>query len=241
MQEANGIKDELYSEYKRLKATEEARANVLKIECDCLSPYTDRATLKELCRRANTLKLGALVVFPAFVKACVSFLGSAPQVSLVAAISYPYGADKTEIKVAAVKQAVKDGVDEAEVFAPTAYIKDGNWSYFKRECKKVKKVAKSKAVRMVFDCARLSEKELAKACSVAAETGIACVRLNGADGELLSRIKQSLNGKCRIKADKAESKEQFINFYVMGADAVNCTSACDLASLLLKQAEEGAN
>lgn len=239
MQEVNDMEEQVYREYKRIKSIEEAKANVLKIEYDCLSHYTDKATLKELCRRANKLSLGALVVFPAFVKACASFLGTDPQVSLVAAISYPYGADKTEIKASAVKQAVKDGVDEVEVCAPTAYIKEGNWSYFKRECKKLKKAAKTRAVRLVFDCVQLSEKELAKACAVAAETGVACVRLNGADGELLSRIKQSLNGKCRIKADKAESKDQFINFFVMGADAVNCTSACDLASLILKQAEDG--
>ena len=144
-QTLNPSEDEQYREFKRIKRIEEAKASVLKIECDCLAPTVDRAYLKEICRDANTVELGSIVVFPAHVKSCVSFLGKDPKVSLIAAISYPCGADATEIKVAAVKRAVKDGVDEAEVSAPVSYIKDGNWGYVKREFKKVKKAGKNRA------------------------------------------------------------------------------------------------
>ena len=230
--------EEAYKEFKRMKREEEARANVSKIECDCLSPFTDKAQLRETCRSADGLAMGAIVVFPAYVKACVSFLGNDPKCSLIAAISYPHGLDTTEVKFEAVRRAVKDGVDEVEICAPMQLIKDGNHAYFKRECKKLMKAAKHVSVRIVFDCSLFTPAELAKACATAAEAGVHCVRLNGADGEIVSAIKKAVRGKCLIKADSAESFSTFLNFTVMGADYVNSRNACTLANLIIHRTEE---
>lgn len=230
--------EQQFIEFKRLSRIKEAKASVLKIECDCLSNGCDKAVLKDTCKRANALELGAIVVYPSFVKPCVSYLGDDPKVSLIAAVSCPHGADTTDIKVAAVKTAVKDGVDEVEVFAPAAFIKDGNWQYFKRECKKLKKAAKIRALRIVFDCGILTEKELLKACSVAADSGVNCVRLNGADADLVTTVKTSLKGKCMLKAGCAGDLSSFLSYCNAGAEAVDCTRAFDLASCLIKSAEE---
>lgn len=237
MQEANLSEDAQFREFKRAKKIEETKASLLKIESDCLSPFVDKTVIREACKSASAAGIGAIVVFPSFVKACVSFLGKDPQVSLIAAVCYPYGGEVTEIKTAAVKRAVRDGVDEVEVCAPTAFIKDGNWAYLKKECKKLKKAAKSYALRIVFDCSLIGEKELLKACSIAAEAGVNCLRLNNADGELISKVKAALKGKSQIKADKCESAMAFANLILMGADTVSCTSAVELASYLIKEAE----
>ncbi len=230
--------EEEFEEFKRANRVKEAKATALKIECDCLTPLCDKAYLKDICRRANVQEIGALVVYPAFVKACVGFLGDDPKVSLIAAISYPHGGDTTEVKADAVKRAVKDGVDEVEVSAPVALIKDGNFQYFKRECKKLKKAAKVRALRLAFDCTVLRENELVKACQVAADAGVNCVRLNGVDNELLTTVKAKLKGKCLIKADKADDVNTFVSFCNVGADAVNCPRALDIAEYLIKSAQE---
>ncbi|MDE6557515.1 MAG: hypothetical protein K2K39_00250 [Clostridia bacterium] len=228
---------EQYREFKRVKRIEEAKASVLKIECDCLSQLADKNSVKETCKACNTLEIGAIVVFPSFVKACVSYLGKDPQVSLIAAIAYPYGEETTDVKVAAVKRAVKDGVDEVEVCAPIAFIRDGNFIYFKKECKKLKKAAKVRALRLVINTALLNEKELIKACVTAADAGVNCLRLNNADGELITKVKTALKGKCLIKGDRAENSTQFASLCLSGADTVSCTDATELAQYLLKQAE----
>lgn len=229
--------EEQFKEFKRVKRIDEAKASVLKIELDCLSPYTDKASLKETCRSANALAIGAIVVFPSYVKACVNALGKDPQVSLIAAVSYPYGEEMTEVKAAAVKRAVKDGVDEVEVCAPTAFLRDGNLAYFKKECKKLKKAAKTSALRVTLDCSILTEKELLKAAVTAAEADVNCLRLNGADGELVSKIKSAVKGRCLIKAEKADGIGAFSSLCNMGADTVACTQAVSLAQYILKEAE----
>lgn len=229
---------EEFEEYKKANRIREAKATALKIELDCLNPICDKVYLKDVCRRANTQEIGAIVVYPAYVKACVGFLGNDPKASLIAAVSYPNGMDTTEIKADAVKRAVKDGVDEVEVCAPTAILKDGNFQYFKRECKKLKRAAKIRALRLVFDCVNLKGNELIKACQAAADAGVNCVRLNGADSELVSQIKAKLKGKCLIKADGAQEVTSFISFCNVGADVVSCPRAFDLAAYLINIAED---
>ncbi len=235
---ASVTEEEEYREFKKARREEEARANVLKIECDLLSPFIDRATLKEQCKAANSIGLGALVVFPSVVKSCAAFLGKDPETALIAAVDFPLGEETTEIKVASVKRAVKDGVDEVEVCAPLAFIREGNFSYFKKECKKIKKAARGRAVRIVFDCSALAVKELMRAVQVAADAGVNCVRLNGGDSETVVTVKTALKGKCLIKAEGAETLSAFTNLCAMGADAVSCKNAASLASLILKAASE---
>lgn len=229
---------EEFEEFKRANRIKEAKATALKIELDCLNTICDKAYLKDICRRATLQEIGALVVYPAFVKACVSYLGADPKVSLISAISHPHGGDTTEVKCSAVKRAVKDGVDEVEVSAPTALIKDGNFQYFKRECKKLKRAVKNRALRVVFDCKTLNENELVKACQTAADVGVNCIRLSGADSELINLIKSRLKGKCLIKADGAQEVSAFISFCNVGADSVNCPRALDIAAYLINTAKE---
>lgn len=229
--------EEQFKEYRRIKREEEAKATVARIECDCLSAYIDRNTLRDICKEADGLKMGAVVVLPALVKPCVGFLGNDPKCSLIAAISCPHGGDTTEIKVAAVRRAVRDGVDEVEVCAPVSYIKNGNHAYFKRECKKLKKVAKNRAVRMVFETSEYSLAELLKACQTAADGGVNCIRINGADGETVAKLKTALKGKCLIKASVAETYAAFTGYIVMGADFVSCKYSSAIANQVLSAEE----
>jgi deoxyribose-phosphate aldolase len=228
-----------FVEFKKQKKIEEAAAKVEKIECDCLSPYVERTKLKTLCKEANGYAVGAIVVPPALVKLCVSFLGRDPKTALIAAISYPDGGDVTEIKCRAAKMAVKDGVDEVEVYAPCFAIKDGNFAYFKRECKKLKKAVKHRAVRVAFNVDVISSQELVKSCIIAADAGINCIRLcGGVDGELLQKIKSVVKDRCLFKFDGGENLISFDGALNDGASKVCCKNAIDLARLIVSEAKK---
>ncbi|MDE7301362.1 MAG: hypothetical protein K2N47_04245 [Clostridia bacterium] len=230
--------DEQFKEFKRQKRLEEAKSRVTKIEYDCLSTNIDKAILKETCQEADRLALGAIIVYPNLVKSCVAFLGDDPQVSLIAAISYPHGEDVLDIKCAAIKRAIKDGVDEVEVCAPANLLKDSSFALFKKECKKVKKACKQRAIRIVIDCANLEEKQIIKASTIAADVGINCIRLTSAGPDIISEVKTAVKDKCIIKSDGAENTMQFLNALTAGADTVGCTQALELSKFLLKEAEQ---
>lgn len=227
-----------FLEFKRLRKLEEAKAKIAKMECDCLSAYTEKSAVRQLCRDGDRLGLGAVVVLPSFVKPCVAFLGKDPRCGLIAAISYPHGGDVTEVKAAAVKRAVKDGVDEVEVCAPTQVIKDGNLAYFKRECRKLRRASKKRALRITLDCAALTPQELMRAVNCAADSGVNVIRLTGAvDHDTVRKVRAALKDRCLMKIEGVESAAQYDESVALGASSVSCKNAVELATLMLYEAK----
>lgn len=225
-----------FEQFKRLKRVEKARARIAKTECDMLSPAAGRAELKSLCREAGRVALGGIVVLPAYVSPCVAYLGDDPSCSLIAAVSHPHGGDALEGKMAAVKRAVKDGADEVEVCAPYFAVRDGNMAYFRRECKKLKKAAKPRALRVVLDCALLSESDVVRACNVAAESGANAVRLVNVPAlSFVASAKSALRDRCLLKADAAGTAAMD-EAEALGVSLVNCPEAVGVCSELLAEA-----
>ena len=137
----------LFTQFRRKINLDASRAQVKKLEYNLCDPSAGLNVLKSACADGSSLELGGVCVLPAFVKQCSAILGAPAtrKCRLIACIGYPHGGDTTAIKVKAVKRAVKDGADEVEVTVPVAHIRDGNFSYVKREIKKLKSAAKKSA------------------------------------------------------------------------------------------------
>ena len=232
-----------FSEFKRKLNLQAAQSQVTKIEYNLTDATVEKATLRRACQDANALKLGALCVLPGLIKTCVSFLGPKPQPMLIACISFPHGGDSTKTKVTAVKNAFKDGADEAEVTAPISFIKDANWSYVKREFKKLKKAAKNKVLRINIESPLLTAQEITKICNVAAECGITSLRSAsgalgcGFDADTLTLMQNAVKDKCIVKADGVNNIIDMNTAVDMGAGIVGSRNASDLARLILQTAD----
>ena len=237
----NGSEEEQFNEYKRKLNQQTAEAQVSKIEFSLLDATTSKTLLKKACQDANTLKLGAVCVLPNAVRLCAHFLGPNPQTSLIACISYPHGGDTTKIKVKSIKEAIKDGVDEVEVTAPIACIKEGDWGYVKREFKKLKKATKKIALRINIESNLLAPNELARVCNVATACGITSIHASSFYGtakvDTVTEIKKIIKDKCTVKADGVSTIGEAERMLAMGAEIIGSKNATDLARLILKAAE----
>lgn len=226
-----------FEQFKRLKLVEQTKARISKLECDCLSPVATLSQLKTLCREAERLSLGGIVVLPAYVKACVAYLGDDPKCSLIAPVSYPAGGDTIQSKAYAVKRAVKDGVDEVEVYAPFSAIREGNLVYFKRECKKLLKAARPRVLRIALDCTILDESEIIRACNCAADCGVTVIRLVNAGGlSLITSAKSAVRDRCIIKAD-GHTLAAMEEAEALGVSLINCDDAIAISTRLLAEAQ----
>lgn len=232
-----------FAEFKKKINLEAAAAQVKKLEYDMIDAAVDKGTLRRACQDANLLGLGGVCVLPSYVRPCVSFLGSDPKASLIACISYPHGADTTQVKVATVKRAFKDGADEAEVTAPIAYVKDGNWGYVRREFKKLKSAAKKRALRINIESGLLTTQEVTRICSVAAECGITSLRSSsghfviGFNAESLSTMKSAVKDKCTLKADGVTTITDMNSAVDLGALIIGSKNAVSLARIVMSAAD----
>ena len=233
-----------FNEFKRKMNQQAAQAQIKKIEYNLTDATLDRATLRRACQDTALLKLGAVCVLPCMVKQCRATLGSQSQVLIIACVSFPHGGDSLKTKVAAVKNAVKDGADEVEVTAPISSIKDGNWSYVKREFKKMKRAAKKCAVRINVEYSLLTSQELTRVCNVAADCGITSLRTSsgsyagGFNSDVISVMKTAVKDKCTIKADSIVNITEMNMAVDMGAGIIGSKNALDLGRTILQAAEE---
>ena len=239
--EINGSELEEFNEYKRKLNLQTAEAQVGKLEFNLLDATTSKALLKKACQDANSLKLGAVCVLPNAVRLCTHFLGPNPQTSLIACISYPHGGDTTKIKVKAVKEAIKDGVDEVEVTVPIACIKEGDWGYVKREFKALKKATKKSALRINIESNLLTPNEITRVCTVATACGITSIHTSSFYGaaktDIITEIKKIVKDKCTVKADGVSTIGETERTLAMGAEIVGSKNASDLARLILSAAQ----
>jgi deoxyribose-phosphate aldolase len=232
-----------FDEFKHLRRIEGAKALITKVELDLAYVSVDKDTLKSACREANALGIGAVCVLPCFVKACVNFLGKDPQASLISVISYPAGADVTEVKVHALKCAVADGIDEAIITAPMAYIKEGNWGYVKKQFKKIRKASRGRAVRILIECSFLSPQEVLKASQMVADVGLNGVVLScyavqkAVPFDLVRKVTASLKDRCFVSVSGVSSRDDMSRYIDAGAQTVCGRDGLTLAHLILAAAE----
>jgi len=232
----------LFTQFRRKINLEAAKAQIKKLEYNLTGISVGVTALKTACSDGNALELGGICVLPGFVKNCASFLGSQKKCSLVAAVSYPHGGDATAIKVKAVKRAVADGADEVEVSVPAARIRDGNYSYVKREFKKIKKAAKTKAVRIDTESASLTKQELLRVCALAADCGINSIKisagsLGGESGaEFISDVKSVVKDRCTVKAEGITNVFDMSLAVDAGAGVIGSRNAAEVARTVLAAA-----
>lgn len=238
-----GNEEKEFNEFKHLRRMEGAKALVGKVELDMANVTVDKDSLKTACREANSLGLGAVCVLPCFVKACVNFLGRDPQASLISVISYPAGADVTEVKVHALKCAVADGIDEALITAPMAYIKEGNWGYVKKQFKKIRKAAKGRAVRILIESSFLSPQEVVKASQLVADVGLNGVTLSCYASQtvvpydLVKKVTTAVKDRCFVSVSGVASRDEMSRYIDAGAQTVCGRNGLVLAQQIMAAAE----
>ena len=235
----------MFAQFRRKINLDASRAQVKKLEYNLCDPSNGLSALKSACADASALGLGGVCVMPAFVKACSAILGAQQtrKCRLIACIGHPSGSDVTAIKVKAVKRAIKDGADEVEVTVPVAYIRDGNFSYVKRELKKLRSACKKSALRIDTECALLTRHEIIRVCALAAECGVNSVKARsntlsgGSSTEIFADIKTAVKDKCTIKAEGAATVMEMSGAIDMGASVIGSKNAADVARTILAAAE----
>lgn len=237
------IEKRQFNAFKKKLNLQSAQAQVSKVEYNLTNSTIEKNILKIACQEATLLKLGAVCVLPCQVRACVNFLGEDPQVSLISCVSFPHGGDSTNTKIVAVKNSFRDGADEVEVSASIPYIKESNWSYIKREFKKLKKAGKFHTVRISIDSSNLTTQELNKTCNIAIECGIQSIRISSGnfgsdfDEDTVALVKAAVKDKCTIKAEGITNIADMNVAVDMGASILGSKNAIDLARLILQVAE----
>lgn len=233
--------DELaeFEEFKRQKKILEIRRLLKTIDHTLLKQTAQREDIRKLCAEAVEYGFYSVCVQPVYVSACNEFLKNAPQIKIACVVGFPMGENKTETKVFETKRAIADGADEIDMVICVSAVKNGNYSYVKREIKQVVKAAKGSPVKVILETSLLTRDEMVKAALCARDAGAAFVKTStgyfgeGAKAEDVRLLKDTVKGACCVKASGGiKTAEQFREMLAAGADRIGTSSGKEIADTL---------
>ena len=141
----------------------------------------------------------------------------------------------TEAKVAEVRQALQDGVNEVDMVINITDVKNGDYDKVENEIKTLKKEVGSKVLKVIIETCFLTEEEKIAMCKAVTSAGADYIKTStgfgtgGATIEDIKLFKKHIGPNVKIKAaggvKTVEDLEAFLN---EGCDRIGTSSAVSL-------------
>ena len=231
-----------FEEFKRQKKLLELRRLLRTIDHTLLKQTATRSDIKKLCDEAREYGFYSVCVQPVYVPACCEFLKKAPSVKIACVVGFPMGENTTATKVYETKRAIKDGADEIDMVVCISAVKNGNYSYVKKEIRQIVKAARGNPVKVILETSLLDREEIVRTAVCARDAGAAFVKTStgyfgeGAKAEDVKLLKETVEGKCSVKASGGiRSAELFKEMIAAGADRIGTSAGKTIADTLREE------
>lgn len=148
------------------------------IDHTLLAATATKAQILKLCAEAVEHSFASVCVNPVWVPLAAKQLeGKTPAVCTV--IGFPLGAEKSQIKALAAKEAVLDGADEIDMVINIGAAKEGDFSLVENDIRAVVKAVKEAGaqkgkkalVKVIVETCYLTDQEIEGACLAAKKAG----------------------------------------------------------------------
>jgi len=149
------------------------------IDHTLLRADTTAADIDQLCSDAAHHHFAAVCVFPHFVPQAAGYLKKC-DVKVCTVISFPYGADTAQAKLASAVEAVTRGADELDVVMNIPAMISGDFGYVRNELLSVVRAVRMKSVnsgkghtliKVIIETCYLTNKMKRMACKIVEQTG----------------------------------------------------------------------
>lgn len=174
------------------------------IDHTLLQPTASWAQIQELCEQAIVYKTASVCVPPCYIKRIQETYGE--TINICTVIGFPLGYDTTETKVAAAKQAVKDGAAEIDMVINISDVKNGSYDKVTDEIVAMRKAVGKKLLKVIVEACYLNEDEKIMLCQAVTNGGADYIKTStgfGTSGATHSDVRlfaEHIGPKVKIKA-----------------------------------------
>lgn len=134
-----------------------------------LKPEATSEQIKKLCLEARQYDFASVCVNPDFVSLAHKEL-EATSVKVCTVIGFPLGANKTGIKVAEAKEAIKDGASEIDMVQNVSWVKEGRYDLIENEVRALKDAVGGLVLKVILETCLLTKEEI-RLSSIACKKG----------------------------------------------------------------------
>lgn len=220
------------------------------IDHTLLRPNALECEVGRLCEEAANHHFAAVCVFPVYIRMAARELRGL-DVKVATVISFPFGAETTSVKVAAVRDAIVNGADELDVVMNLSRFLSGEFSYVAEELRIIRQEASALAigngrgdiiVKVIIETAYLSDEMKRLATQIVAESGADFVKTStgyapkGATVHDVALLREEAPGGLAVKASGGiRDLQSALNMLNAGASRIGTSNSITI----IKEAENG--
>lgn len=203
------------------------------IDHTLLKPFAKWEDIQKLCDEAIAYKTASVCIPPAYIKRIHDKYGD--KLNICTVVGFPLGYSATESKLAEVKQALQDGVNEVDMVVNISDVKNGDYDKVEQEISCLKKAVNDKVLKVIIETCFLTEEEKIAMCKAVTNAGADYIKTStgfgtgGATIEDVELFKKHIGEHVKIKAaggvKTIEDLEQFIK---AGCSRIGTSSAVAL-------------
>ena len=137
-----------------------------------LKAYVSEADFEAFCKQSDAYGFAMVAINSAPVKFCKNILKDS-SVHVGAAIGFPLGQTRIDVKLLETRLALEDGADEIDYVVNLTELKAGNLDYVQREMASIVALCREKGVlsKVIFENCYLTDAEKRSLCAIAREVG----------------------------------------------------------------------
>lgn len=147
------------------------------IDHSILSPAATVAELEAGCLLGVQYKVASVCLLPYYVKRCAELLRGS-DVQPTTTIGFPHGAHATNIKLAEIEQALRDGATEVDAVINISKSRSQDWDYVRREIAALTSTVHSGGakIKIIFENAYHDDSAKIQLCKVCGDSGVDWVK-----------------------------------------------------------------
>lgn len=215
-----------------------------------LKPYATEGDVRRLCQEAAHYHFAAVCVLPCHVRLAAKELRGT-DVKIATVVSFPFGADATIVKAAAVRDAIQGGASELDVVMNISKFLSGEFAYVAEELVslngEVGAVAMNNGLndavlKVIIETSYLSHKMKRLAVQIVAASGADFVKTStgfgpgGATTEDVSLLREEAPEGLAVKAAGGiRTLEDALDLLNAGASRIGASSSVQI----MQEAEDG--
>ena len=215
-----------------------------------LKPDATEGEVRRLCQEAAHYHFAAVCVLPCYVRLAARELRGT-DVKVATVVSFPFGADTTAVKAAAVRDAIVGGASELDVVMNISRFLSGEFAYVAEELAslngEVSAVAMNNGLndavfKVVIETAYLTDKLKRLAVQIVVASGADFVKTStgfgpgGATTEDVALLREEAPERLAVKASGGiRTLEDALDLLNAGASRIGTSSSVQI----MREAEDG--
>lgn len=198
-----------------------------------LKAFATWEDIQTLCEEAIKYQTASVCVPPCYIKRIHDTYKD--KINICTVVGFPLGYSATKAKLAEVRQALEDGVNEVDMVINITDVKNGNYDAVTEEIRALKQAVGDRILKVIIETCYLTRDEKIAMCRAVKEGKADYIKTStgfgtgGASMEDVLLFKEHIGSQVKIKAaGGVKSVEDMEKFIEAGCDRIGTSSAIAL-------------